>query len=118
MNKNSYINIIRSKRKERGLTQQELADLIGVSRVTVNYYENSAIIPSNKILIRIIDVLNIHEDLVNSAEQSRIDRSKKDGFKALGFNEEDIKILRRIIENYKAKDHLKPSKSRELDNSS
>ncbi len=37
-------NIIREKRKERGLSQEELAKKCGVSRQTVNAIENDKII--------------------------------------------------------------------------
>lgn len=40
------INIIREKRKERGLSQEELAKKCGVSRQTVNAIENDKYDPT------------------------------------------------------------------------
>lgn len=39
---------LKRKRKEKGLTQKEIAELIGVSTQTYNGYENGKVIPSTK----------------------------------------------------------------------
>jgi putative transcriptional regulator len=50
-------NRIRELRAERGLTQQELADAIGVSRQTVNAIEGGKYSPSLEAAFRIAEVL-------------------------------------------------------------
>ena len=40
------INVIRQIRKALGLSQQEMADLVGVSRQMMNYYEQGKAYPS------------------------------------------------------------------------
>ena len=50
---------IKNNRKRMGLTQKELADLIGVSRISINYYENSKKIPSQKTMDRLGSILGI-----------------------------------------------------------
>lgn len=42
---------IREKRKELGITQKKLAEMLGVSTQTINGYENGKEIPSTKIKI-------------------------------------------------------------------
>jgi len=50
-------NRIRELRTERGLTQQDLADAIGVSRQTVNAIEGEKYSPSLEAAFRIAEVL-------------------------------------------------------------
>jgi putative transcriptional regulator len=57
-------NIVKEKRKAKGLTQQDLADAIGTSRQTVIQLENREYNPSLKLAFRIANILEIHiEDL-------------------------------------------------------
>ncbi|MBK6291345.1 MAG: helix-turn-helix transcriptional regulator [Ignavibacteria bacterium] len=44
---------VREHRKEKGLTQGELAQRIGVSRQSINYIENGSISPSIKLALLI-----------------------------------------------------------------
>lgn len=51
-------NRIKEARKNRHLTQEQMAKLIGVSKVTVCYWENNAKKPSTKNLISLSKQLN------------------------------------------------------------
>jgi len=51
-------NIIWQLRHEKGLTQQQLADLVGVSRQTINALENARYSPSLMLAYKITKVLN------------------------------------------------------------
>jgi transcriptional regulator with XRE-family HTH domain len=54
---------IKEKRKELGLTQKKLAEMIGVSTQTINGYENGKEIPSTK--YQILDsILNKPESII------------------------------------------------------
>ncbi len=50
-------NRLRELREARGLTQAPLADLIGVSRKTVNTVENGVFIPSTVIALKLAGAL-------------------------------------------------------------
>lgn len=50
-------NRLRAAREARGLTQADLAGLIGVSRKTVNTVENGVFIPSTVIALKLASVL-------------------------------------------------------------
>ncbi|ADV82289.1 helix-turn-helix transcriptional regulator [Terriglobus saanensis] len=52
-------NNIRNLRAEAGLTQQELADLIGVTRQTVNAIEGDKYSPTLEAAFRIAEVLKV-----------------------------------------------------------
>jgi putative transcriptional regulator len=52
-------NSLRAVRKARGLTQADLAALIGVSRKTVNTVENGVFVPSTLIALKLAAALDL-----------------------------------------------------------
>ena len=66
-------SIIRMKREEAGLTQQQLGDLLFVSRQTVSRWEGGSRNPDLLTLRKIASILNIsNEDVLMSAENGAI----------------------------------------------
>jgi transcriptional regulator with XRE-family HTH domain len=61
---------IKQKREKLGLTQKELADLIGASRETIINYEKGKPIPKSKdeILSKVLDQDEVHNTIVRSKE--------------------------------------------------
>lgn len=53
---------IRTLRKEKGWTQEDLARRIGMSRKHISYYENARVFPSEKTLSKLADVFGIEVD--------------------------------------------------------
>jgi putative transcriptional regulator len=51
------INHLRAERAKRGLTQAELAALVGVSRKTINTVENEVFVPSTVLALRLAKAL-------------------------------------------------------------
>ena len=51
------INHLRSERAKRGLTQAELAAMVGVSRKTINTIENEVFVPSTILALRLARTL-------------------------------------------------------------
>jgi putative transcriptional regulator len=51
------VNRVREAREARGLTQADLAGLIGVSRKTVNTVENAVFVPSTVIALKLAKAL-------------------------------------------------------------
>ena len=63
-------SVIRTKRRSLDLTQQELADKLNVSRVSVNNWEQKKSAPSVHQLLRLNDILNISlDDLVEDYQK-------------------------------------------------
>ncbi len=56
------MNRIAQLREEKGLSQQELADAIGVNQSTVHRYETGEYIPRLRIAMRMIVVLDCTMD--------------------------------------------------------
>ena len=53
-------------RKEKGLTQQELGDILGVSSKSISKYERGICLPSDEILLKMTSFFNISlEELLN-----------------------------------------------------
>ena len=55
---NELRNSLREARVERDLTQADLAELVGVSRKTINTVENGVFIPSTTLALRLARALN------------------------------------------------------------
>ena len=53
------LNRIKEYRSERGLTQAELAELVGVTRKTVNTVENAVFTPSALLAIKLARALQV-----------------------------------------------------------
>ena len=53
---------LRILRESRGYTQQQLADLVGVSRKSIQKYETSKYEPDIKLIIRFADVFDVSVD--------------------------------------------------------
>ncbi len=51
------LNRVREAREAKGLTQAELAGLVGVSRKTVNTVENAVFVPSTVIALKLARAL-------------------------------------------------------------
>lgn len=59
---------LRKARLKKDITQQELADKIGVSRNTINLYENNKKLPSYETLIKLSDELEVSLDFITGRE--------------------------------------------------
>ena len=55
---------LRMLRKEKGLTQKQLGELIGVGRTTVSEYENGKIVPRQDGLIKLAEILHTSVDFL------------------------------------------------------
>ena len=51
------VNRLREERAQRNLTQGELAELVGVSRKTINTVENGIFVPSTILALRLAKAL-------------------------------------------------------------
>lgn len=55
---------LKQLRKERGVSQQELADAVGVSQPSINKYENHNIEPDIAVLLQMADFFNTSVDYI------------------------------------------------------
>jgi transcriptional regulator with XRE-family HTH domain len=108
------IKNLRALRNKKGISQQQLAENIGVSQQSINKYENHNIEPDISTLIKLADYFSTSIDyLVGRMEvDQRIEISKKydlnidesyliDGYRILNDKEKDS--IRLVVGNYNAK---------------
>lgn len=65
-------------RKERGLTQIELAEAISSNQRLLSYYENVADHPPAAVIVELARVLKVSADELLGLKPLRVDRSKED----------------------------------------
>lgn len=99
------IKNLKALRKAKGISQQKLAESIGVSQQAINQYENDKVEPDLENLIRLSDALEVSvdilighqvlnpstENLVTSEEYALIENMRS-------FGSSDKKMIKRIIE--------------------
>jgi len=56
------MKVLKGLRKQKKLTQQDLAEIIGVDRVTLARYESGARLPSLEVLIKLADFFEVSVD--------------------------------------------------------
>jgi len=63
--------ILKKLRKESGLTQQQVADRLWLSKATVSYYEQSLRYPSPEILIKLSRIFHVSTDYLLGIEDKQ-----------------------------------------------
>ena len=81
-------------RKENGISQGDLGELLGVSKVSVSNYENGVRIPSMEVFLMIIRVFNVSADYLLGRDLNAVCESDDNLTIILSTN--DVSILREI----------------------
>lgn len=83
-------------RKQAGLTQQQLATQLGITKSVVSFYELQERSPSPEVLIKLASIFHVSADyLLGLDTRETIDVSDLD--------EKDIQAVRTIVERLRAK---------------
>lgn len=81
---------IKNLREKKGITQSELAKLLGITRSSVNAWEMGISVPSTQYLVELANTFHISTDyILGIDETSTINVS--------GLSNEDIELLYSII---------------------
>ncbi len=59
------MNPIKKKRKEKGLTQVDLAFLVGISQIYISHFETGGLIPSEEQTKKVSKILGISPETLN-----------------------------------------------------
>lgn len=87
---------LRNLRVSQKLTQQQLADRIGVAKSVVSYYESGGRYPSYDVLVKIARVFHTTTDyLLDVAKDCVVD--------VTGLSDKDIAVVRSVAEALKDK---------------
>ena len=81
-------------REQRGLSQEELADELRVSRQTISNWENDNIQPSVEMLVRIAKYFGTSTDYL-------LDLDTQDRFSVSGLTEQQTAHIKLLIEDLK-----------------
>ena len=87
---------LKALRTGQNLTQQQLADRIGVAKSVVSYYESGDRYPSYDVLVRIARIFSTTTDYL-------LDISKNCVIDVTGLPDEDIAVVRAVAEALKNK---------------
>lgn len=87
---------LKKLRLEEGLTQQQLADRLGVTKSVVSYYELQERYPSPEVLTKLASVFHVTTDFLLGLERSET-------LDLTGLDEEDIVTLKRLVTSLKSK---------------
>lgn len=99
MDNKKIAKFILTLRKEKGLTQEELADLIPIGRAAVSKWERGITIPDSSVLLRLSEIfkVNINEILlgerINSQNKEEANKFTLDLFTQMQKGSKNIKLL-------------------------
>ena len=89
-------NRLRELRKQKGMTQKQLASLIGVKNSIISFYEVGDRIPSPEIIIKLAAVLHVSSDYLLGIERN-------DTLDVSGLDEEDMSLIRALVDTLRRK---------------
>lgn len=81
---------LRKLRKQKNLTQKQLADLIGVQNSIISFYELGDRIPSPEMIIKLAGTLQVSTDYLLGLE-------KRESVDISGLEEEDKSLVRALV---------------------
>lgn len=90
--------ILKELRLEAGMTQKDLASMVGVTKSVISYYELSERSPSPEILIKLAKIFHVSADYLLGLETK-----SKPMLDISGLDEEDIALLRHVADTLRKK---------------
>lgn len=87
---------LKELRTGQKMTQQQLADRIGVAKSVVSYYESGDRYPSYDVLIRIAHIFHTSTDYL-------LDFEKESVIDVTGLSKEDVAVVRTVADALKRK---------------
>ena len=89
-------NVLKKLRLREGLTQQQLADKLRITKSVVSYYELQERYPSPEVLTKLASIFHVTTDYLLGLESSEtVDLT--------GLDEEDIITVRRLVASLRVK---------------
>ena len=89
-------NILKKLRQQEGMTQQQLANKLGVTKSVVSYYELQERYPSPEILIKLAQIFHVSTDYLLGIKKGEV-------IDLTGLDEEDIITVKRLVTSLKNK---------------
>lgn len=87
---------LKALRKQAGLTQQQLATQLGITKSVVSFYELQARSPSPEVLSKIAQIFHVSADYLLGLDS-------RDTIDVTGLTEKDIAAVRTLVESLRTK---------------
>ena len=103
-NKNTYVGVfgkrLKELRKANGYTIEQFAELVGISKSSLGYYENTDRLPDVEVLARIADALNVSADyLIGRTNTAALKGKMKTVCELTGLSDEAAEYLAFLVKN-------------------
>ena len=90
----NFGNILKRLRTEEKMTQQQLADKLGVTKSVISYYELQERYPSPETLIKLAAIFHVSTDYL-------LGISHKEVIELGGLDEEDVVVIKSLVAHLK-----------------
>ena len=91
---------LKELRKANGYTIEQFADMVGISKSTLGYYENGKRMPDIEILARIADTLNVNADyLIGRTNTTALKGKMKTVCEFTGLSDCAVEYLSELVQN-------------------
>ena len=91
---------LKELRKSNGHTIEQFADMVGISKSTLGYYENDKRMPDIEILARIADTLNVNADyLIGRTNTTALKGKMKTVCEFTGLSDCAVEYLSELVQN-------------------
>ena len=104
---------LKELRLSKGLTQQQLGDLVGVTKVSICCYENGTRTPTLETLVDLADVLNTKITALIATDYFAV--AEDDDTNTLNMARDELEILRLLRTHHKLYEKLLDEPKRTLD---
>ena len=92
---------LRELRKQKNLTQKQLADLVGIQNSVISFYELGDRMPSPEIIAKLASTLHVSADYLMGIE-------KAESIDVSGLSEEDIQAVRQLVDHLRKRNQNNP----------
>lgn len=100
-------------RKKAGITQQQLGDMVGVTKVSICCYENGTRTPTLETLIDLADSLNVHLNYLLGVDALAIDEDNKNN--TLNLAKDEINLIKELRKHIKLYEKMLDDPKRTMD---
>ena len=100
-------------RKKSGITQQQLGDMVGVTKVSICCYENGTRTPTLETLIDLADSLNVHLNYLLGVDALAIDEENKNN--TLNLAKDEINLIKELRKHMKLYEKMLDDPKRTMD---
>ena len=100
-------------RKKANITQQQLGNMVGVTKVSICCYENGTRTPTLETLIDLADSLNVHLTYLLGVDALAIDEENKNN--TLNIATDEIELIRELRKHIKLYEKMMDDPKRVMD---